>query len=97
VKSLAADRSRWKSFVAALCSSTGDNRKWWWWCRTPWAGVSPVARPLPTHRTTHWEETRTDIHASSGIRTHNPTCVWAGGDISCLRPRWNHLAEFHEI
>jgi hypothetical protein len=28
VKRLAADRSRWKSFVAALCSSTGDNRKW---------------------------------------------------------------------
>jgi hypothetical protein len=24
---LAADRSRWKSFVAALCSYTGDNRK----------------------------------------------------------------------
>jgi hypothetical protein len=26
VKRLAADRSRWKSFVAALCS-TGDDRK----------------------------------------------------------------------
>jgi hypothetical protein len=32
VKRLAADRSRWKSFVAALCSSTGDDRKWWCWC-----------------------------------------------------------------
>jgi hypothetical protein len=31
VKRLAADRSRWKSSVEALCSSTGDNRKWWWW------------------------------------------------------------------
>jgi hypothetical protein len=31
VKRLAADRSCWKSFVAALCSSTGDDRKWWWW------------------------------------------------------------------
>jgi hypothetical protein len=29
VKRLAADRRRWKSFVAALCSYTGDNRKWW--------------------------------------------------------------------
>jgi hypothetical protein len=29
VKRLAADRSHWKSFVAALCSSTGDDRKWW--------------------------------------------------------------------
>jgi hypothetical protein len=27
VKRLAADRSHWKSFVAALCSSTGDDRK----------------------------------------------------------------------
>jgi hypothetical protein len=27
VKRLAADRSRWKNFVAALCSYTGDNRK----------------------------------------------------------------------
>jgi hypothetical protein len=33
VKRLAADRSRWKSFVEALCSYTGDNRKWWWWWR----------------------------------------------------------------
>jgi tRNA A-37 threonylcarbamoyl transferase component Bud32 len=27
VKRLAADRSHWKSFVEALCSCTGDNRK----------------------------------------------------------------------
>jgi hypothetical protein len=27
VKRLAADRSPWKSFVEALCSYTGDNRK----------------------------------------------------------------------
>jgi hypothetical protein len=27
VRRLAADRSRWKSFVEALCSYTGDNRK----------------------------------------------------------------------
>jgi hypothetical protein len=27
VKRLEADRSRWKSFVEALCSYTGDNRK----------------------------------------------------------------------
>jgi hypothetical protein len=27
---LAADRGRWKSFVEALCSYTGDHRKWWW-------------------------------------------------------------------
>jgi hypothetical protein len=27
VKRLAVDRSRWKRFVAALCSSTGEDRK----------------------------------------------------------------------
>jgi hypothetical protein len=27
VKRLAADRSRWKGFVEAVCSYTGDNRK----------------------------------------------------------------------
>jgi hypothetical protein len=27
VKRLAADRNRWKCFVEALCSYTGDNRK----------------------------------------------------------------------
>jgi hypothetical protein len=27
VKTLTADRSRWKSFMEALCSYTGDNRK----------------------------------------------------------------------
>jgi hypothetical protein len=27
VKRLATDRSRWKTFVEALCSYTGDNRK----------------------------------------------------------------------
>jgi hypothetical protein len=34
---------------------------------------------------TNTEYTQTDIHASSGIRTHSPS-VWAGEDISCLRP-----------
>jgi hypothetical protein len=38
-------------------------------CRTPWTGDQPVARPLPTHRTTQIQNKRTDIHASSGIRT----------------------------
>jgi hypothetical protein len=31
------------------------------------------------HTTTQIEETHTDIHASSGIRTHDPS-VWAGED-----------------
>jgi hypothetical protein len=43
--------------------------------RTPWAGDQPVAMPLPN----------TDIHASSEIRTHDPS-VRVGEDSSCLRP-----------
>jgi hypothetical protein len=48
--------------------------------RTPWTGDQNVARPLPTHTTT-----QTDMHASSGIRTHDPL-VRASEDSSCLRP-----------
>jgi hypothetical protein len=38
--------------------------------RTPWTGDQPVGRPPPTHGT-NTEQTHTDIHASSWIRTHN--------------------------
>jgi hypothetical protein len=42
--------------------------------RTPLKGDQPVARPLPTHRTTQThKKTHTDIHASSGIRTPDPS------------------------
>jgi hypothetical protein len=34
----------------------------------------------------HRINTNTNIHASSGIRTHDPS-VWVGEDSSCLRPR----------
>jgi hypothetical protein len=47
----------------------------------------------PTYRQ-HKHRTQTDIHASSGIRTHDPS-VWAGEDISCLRPRGHsHRIDF---
>jgi hypothetical protein len=36
--------------------------------------------------TTNTEETQTDMHASSGVRTHNPS-VRSSEDSSCLRPR----------
>jgi hypothetical protein len=49
--------------------------------RTPWTGDQPFVRPLPTHT----EQTHTDIHALSGIRTHDPS-VGASEDRSCLRP-----------
>jgi hypothetical protein len=53
-------------------------------CRTPWTGDQSVAMLLPTHRTTQTQNKRTDIHASSGIRSHDPS-VWAGKDSSYLR------------
>jgi hypothetical protein len=46
--------------------------------------ISPVARPLPARDTTYTEEMRTDIHASSAIRTHDPS-VSAGEDITTLQ------------
>jgi hypothetical protein len=39
---------------------------------TSWTSDQPVARPLPTHRTTQTEYTQADMHASSGVRTHDP-------------------------
>jgi hypothetical protein len=39
--------------------------------RTLWIGDQPLSRPLPTQNNTNTEETRTDIRASSEIRTHN--------------------------
>jgi hypothetical protein len=37
--------------------------------RTPWAGDQLIARPLPVHK---HRNTHTNIHALSGIQTHNP-------------------------
>jgi hypothetical protein len=59
--------------------------------RTPWTSDQPVARPLPTHRTTQTQNKRThthtpNIHALSGIRTHDPS-FRASEDSSCLRTR----------
>jgi hypothetical protein len=57
--------------------------------RTPWASDQPVARPLPTHRTTQIQNKRIhtpNIHGLSGIGTHDPS-VRASEDSSCLRPR----------
>jgi hypothetical protein len=58
---------------------------YWTVGRTPWRGDRPDARPLPTHRTTQHRKTRTHIHASSGIRNHDPS-VRAAEDSTCLRP-----------
>jgi hypothetical protein len=50
--------------------------------RTSWRRDECVTGPLPTHRINADD---TDIHASSGIRTHDRS-VRAGEDDSCLRP-----------
>jgi hypothetical protein len=43
--------------------------------KTPWTSDEPVTRPLPKHRTTQTQNKRIhkpNIHALSGIRTHDP-------------------------
>jgi hypothetical protein len=58
-------------------------------CRTPWTGDQPVARPLPKHRTTETQNKRIhtqNIHALSGIRTHDLS-VRASEDRSCFKAR----------
>jgi hypothetical protein len=42
-----------------------------------------------TYTQNNTEQTQTDIHASSEIRTHDSS-VWEGKDISCLRPRGHY-------
>jgi hypothetical protein len=49
--------------------------------RTPWTGD-----PALSQGRTYTGETRSDTHASSGIRTHDPN-VPAGEDILYLSPR----------
>jgi hypothetical protein len=64
----------------------------WTLSRTFGQGFGPTSRPLLTHRTTQHKKTRTRIHASSGIRIHDP-CVRAVEDSTCLRQRghWDRL------
>jgi hypothetical protein len=50
--------------------------------RTPWTGDQPVVRQLLTQANTNTEQTHANIHASSGIRTHDFS-IWAGEDCSC--------------
>jgi hypothetical protein len=48
--------------------------------------ISPSKGRYITQDNTDTEHTHTNIHALSGIRTHNPS-LQASEDISCLRPR----------
>jgi hypothetical protein len=67
----------------------------WRFVRTPWTGYQPNARPLPTQDNTIQKNADTHIHASSGIRTHDPS-VRAVEDSTCLRPRghWDRLVDY---
>jgi hypothetical protein len=57
-------------------------------CRTPWTSDQLVARPLPKYRKTQTQNKHMhtpNIHALSGIRTHDPSFRASEGS-SCLRP-----------
>jgi hypothetical protein len=55
--------------------------------RTPWTRISPSqSRYLHTGQHKHRINAHTNIHALSGIRTHDPS-VQASEDSSCLRLR----------
>jgi hypothetical protein len=63
--------------------------------RTPWTGDQPIARPRYLH-TEHKQRINahnTDIHALSGIRTHDPN-FRASEDSSCLRLRDHYDRQF---
>jgi hypothetical protein len=65
--------------------------------RTPWTGDQPDARPLPTQDNTTQKNADTHIHASSGIRNHDPS-FRAVEDSTCLRLRghWDRLTDLYK-
>jgi hypothetical protein len=56
--------------------------------RTPWARDQLVARPLPEHKHRKTHTHKLNIHALSGIRSHDPG-FQASEDSTCLRPLGN--------
>jgi hypothetical protein len=71
------DIDRFFSFLICFTQSVGLLRR----------GISPSqGRYLRTGQYKHRMKAHTDIHASSGIRTHDPS-IRAVEDGSCLRPR----------
>jgi len=60
--------------------------QFWKFGRTPWTGDQSNARPVPTQESTTQKNADTLIHASSWIRTHDPS-VRAAENSTHLRPR----------
>jgi hypothetical protein len=55
--------------------------------RTPWTGDQPVARPLPTHRTTQTQNKCTQYGHPCLELDSNPRSRRSSEDSSCFRPR----------
>jgi hypothetical protein len=63
--------------------------------RTPWTNDQPVAKPLPTRRTTQTHNKRTQTSMPlSGIRIHDPSVRPRG---HCDRPYSNKYPEFGTV
>jgi hypothetical protein len=74
----------------ALCWALAAFSVSWFYTQSVWLlgrGISPAqGHYLQTRQHKHRINAHTDIHVSSGIRTHDPS-VWAEDNSSCLRPR----------
>jgi hypothetical protein len=55
--------------------------------RTPWRGDQPVARPLPTHRTTQTQNKHTYRYPCLEWDSNPRSSVQASEESSCFRPR----------
>jgi hypothetical protein len=67
--------------------------------RAPWTSDQPVARPLPTYRTTQTQNKRShtpNIHALSGIRTPDPS-IQEIEYSSYLKPRGHCDRQFQVV
>jgi hypothetical protein len=65
-----------------------------WIVRTPWMGDQPVARPLTYTQNNTNRINETENHASSGIRTHDPS-VWEVKSVpQTARPLYTELRTY---
>jgi hypothetical protein len=59
--------------------------------RHPWTSDQPVARPLPTHRTTQTQNKCTDVFASRGIRSQRSSERRQFMPQTARPPWWAHI------